>query len=294
MSRSTRIADALVAVVLGALLLAPTAGAQIPALLVSGEPVALIVDGDGDGPVEDGGGPDSDDCRFMAFMDAVGNLMITSIQDANTPLRGCGPTYFGFAFGGPSSSSNFAEAVITSATSSFGALPVRAELDDEVPNPSGLPAGFDDPTDRIRLFNNETSQLLGQGQLCQAGELVTQVTLKNGMSVVRSLSIFVNPESGPNYLCGNMPFEQASPNQGMFVMRNAYIPLTSDNRLTVASESAPTTRFVDIDLDNLPACTQPAPTTTVWGVVGALLALLLLGSWGLSRRPAFYRSLPAV
>ena len=75
-----------------------------------------------------------------------------------------------------------------------------------------------------------------------------------------------------------------------FSLFNAYIPVNSDGTLTLALANAPGTNLVDIDLNHLPACGAAAPSLSEGKIIALMLALLVSGTWLLSRRPGFGQS----
>jgi hypothetical protein len=249
-------------------------------VLVSGQPVLAIIDGNNDGP-EDG------DCFFQAHLDAFSNAVtIYSFQDNTTPLLACMGNYFGTAFMGHDSSSDFAGVDITSASIRAG-LPFRAEIVDEETNPPNPPVELNDPMDAVFLSNPNTGASRGSGVLCSEGGIVSKGTLENGLSFVRSVSLYPNAQSPTFLRIPSLPLERDPPTSR--VLLDAYVPVNNDGTMTLALDSDPNNILVRVDLNNLPFCTarSNAPTLSEWVLIGLAAALLAVGTWSAGRRQGF-------
>ena len=274
--------------------------------LVSGQMDMAIID-------TDNNGPDSNDCRIRgtflpsSMTDGMVDLMVAQM---NSPtLRLCSAEFTGAASFGSDASSNFADVTLdTILGSHFGArLPITTEFVDETSNPNGQPPlRMDDPRDMVTLFDeslpdqtspsaaDDSGTVLGSGRLCGLNGPATVITLDNGLRVLRQLTFFTDQQS-QKFLCiPGVPLEKCSNNcmdKAGFSLFNAYIPVNSDGTLTLALANAPGTNLVDIDLNNLPKCGTAAPSLSAGKLIGLMLALLVSGTWLLSRRPGFRQSL---
>lgn len=287
---------------------AAKAAASQSDLLVSGQMDMAIIDGDNDGP-------DSGDCRvrgtFLPMSMTDGTVDLAFMQDGHTPLRLCGAEFTGEASFGSDESSNFGDVVLDNILGShFGAhLPITTEFVDETSNPNGEPPlKMDDPLDEVTLFDGspiddtfenaapDVGNVLGFGKLCGANGPAALITLDDGVTMLHQLSFFTDQQS-QKFLCiPGVPLEKCSNNcmsKAGFDVFNTYVPVKSDGTLTLALSSDPDTNLVDIDLNHLPECPgrMRSPSLSEGKLIGLMLALLISGTWLLSRRPGFRQSI---
>jgi len=90
-----------------------------------------------------------------------------------------------------------------------------------------------------------------------------------------------------DYLCTEVPMPRAD--TGAMAMIKSCIPVPVDGSRSVLTLG--TLPIAELRLDELPPCIAGAPTATEWGLAGLAVLLLAVGTWGLSRRPAFARAL---
>jgi len=272
------------------------ASAQV-GLLVSGQTALATIDTDGDGP-------DSQDCLFTGILSSIVNsdpmtatLDITGVQSNSPALRACLLSFTAFTSKATDESSNYASAYVYDANgpSGFnypGSLPFVAELVDETANPDiADPVGLNDPRDYAE-FQDEGEDQTALGVLCSAnGSPAAQVRGGGGPNLLVDLNLYPNASSPTHLEVPGPPlqFELAS---GGFQSFKAYVPVTSDGHLTVSNTTAPNALLVDIDLGALPQCAggHGAPTATEGGLIALALSLLAMGTWALSRRDSFARS----
>lgn len=264
------------------------AAAQPPPLLVSGQTTIGILDGNGDGP---GAG----DCSFSATLQ-LSALVITPVQDMNFPLRACSGDYTGNGSIGDDSSSNFVSAYIYDSNVSPmpSSLPFAISAFQEVPDPDGEP-----PVIISRLIDGFTASndggegSAGGAALCRSGSSITaRITLDDGTQILRNGSVVPGT---PSYLqLPGIPLERAEPDDGEFVMRNGYIPVTPEGTITMAVQGSDP--FLIIDLARLQACSGQvtAPLASHWGIAAMLVALLVVTARRLGRSPAYSDLLPRI
>lgn len=255
-------------------------------VLVSGQEVIALIDANGNGP-------DPADCRFMASLHGE-VLTIMTHQDAGSPmLEACEYSdFYGLATKSFNKMSNFGDVIIRGAMGPMGtpgSLPLMAMWVDETPNPSATaPLRFDSPNDKISITFPQPNGTDGSGALfCNAGGPAARVDIAGAPSMLWPLS-FID-KGGIRYLCiPNLPLRAYQVGVGWINgLYNAYIPATADNRITATSDTA---LLGEIDFDTLPGCAV-APAASVWGLIAVVLTLLAIGTWTLSRRPGFARSL---
>lgn len=265
-------------------------------LLVSGQTQLATIDTDGDGP-------DPQDCSFGALISGVvggdpttATLDISGAQSNMPSLRACLLSFDAFASKGTDSSSNFVTAYIYDAHGPMGfnypgSLPLIAQLYDEVGNTNiASPVGADDPRDAGEV--REESEATGAiGSLCREnGSPAAQARLAGGPNLLIDLDLYPTAVAPTHLKIPGPPaiFELAG---GGFQAFDAYVPVTPDGRITVASSDSPMTLLVDINLATLPACgfgrNIGTPTLTSLGLGVLMLCLLGLGTTVLSRRAAF-------
>jgi len=262
----------------------PAVAAQAANVVVSGQSNLVIIDGDGDGP-------DAGDCRVTATVDAFDIFTVSTQQDSATPILFCADQFFGSLFRGTDSSSDYLGATVTSDNLSLPEVPVRGEFVDEQANPDGPPVRIDDALDYLRISNPDTSADLANVSPCAVNGAAAVVRVPGATSFLVQTSFFTDNSNQTYVVAPQLTFGQTAPNLNVPVQLNAYIPVTSDRRITVALDSAPNDLLLDIDLDALPPCggRTAAPTLTEWGLLVLATALLSGGTWMLRRRPAFAR-----
>lgn len=266
-------------------------------LEMSGSSNLALID-DGDGVPETG-----EDCILMGTLSTgSGNLAFTTTQNNVTNIRICPG---GAAMSGTSNcdanacgdddSSNFADAAITSSTFGGSSIPFYVEFVDETKtHGDGKPLQMNDLLDAVYAgeqsgpFTNPD----GIGRFCRIGKsLAVQLTLFHNPSVILPTSYYPSAQS-PEYLCiENIPFQVGYTSTR--VLRNLYVPVTSDRHLTVGANGV-ADLLIDIDLDEVPACAgrADAPAVTEWGLMAIVLVLLAVETWFLGRRRSFYQGLP--
>jgi len=279
--------------------------AQQENLLVSGQSTIGTIDADGDGP-------DAQDCTFTAFISNVmtdpmndfisSTLDITSSQSNMPTLRACTMDFQAVGGKGVDSSSNFLQAYIYNATGPMGFdfpgdLPFFIDIYDETTNRDlANPVLINDPLDLVE-FENFGSDTEGEGRICSVnGNPAAQFDIA-GLGFLVDLELFPNA-ANPTHLQLPGPPAVFEVQGGGFQSFDAYIPVTPTGHITIARESDPNDLLLDIDLDALPACgavgggaMHGAPTMTQTGLIALALGLLAFGTFALSRRPAFARSL---
>lgn len=131
-------------------------------------------------------------------------------------------------------------------------------------------------------------QELGGGFLCDANGPVVMVEAFSLPSFLFDLRFFPDAVS-PTHLL--VPLGS---NANFF---DVYAPIAS-RKILATYQTDPTGPGIELDLDGLCECSRMgsclaisgAPTMGEWGLIAMLLTLLLVGGWGLSRRPAFARA----
>lgn len=251
----------------------------------SGSTKLVIIDGDGDGP-------DNDDCYFTANL-LASSITITGHSGSNPFPKGCQMQFFGSEFHGQDTSSDFIGAQLDSATGGTAStLPILAEYVDEQTSPSGLPAALDSHDDHFEVRRAVGGEVLGTGTMCLAGGNPAVVgSSQGGVPFMREASIYPN-SSNPQYLqIGDLPLQT---NQGHSFF-DVYVPITSNQDMTLEVDPAGPTSLLQIALPQLPPCSRSAaPTMSQWTVLGMSLALLVSGTWVLGRREKFRGAMPIV
>lgn len=250
---------------------AGAANAQAKKLVVSGSTTVAIIDTDGDGP-------DSGDCSFMVELgdpasaeDPERPATIMGMQSTTgVELRACDGNFMGTA--GDFLTSVFG--VIDMNTHPGGNQALNWDGGFTGVGPGGL---RELRTLIIRDGTSESNAVLGEGILCQEGGPTAVVSIPGAPPMLVPLKVI------PGYLCvPNLPFQELGSSE--FVMLDSYIP-TTDGQINFALEGgAP--QF-QITLDALPECSKGTPALSGWGLVGLTLALLVGGTWVLSRRKGF-------
>ena len=273
------------AAVIGALLLLPASVAlATPAnnILVSSltSPSIAFIDGNGNGP-------DSDDCKFSATTDSMGNIVVSTMQDVNTPLRVCSGKYMGNVDPGfPTDTSVFGTFTASTILGGIGFPNLPFSFDGMfLPQGAGAGGGGAAATGPRTLasvqLTNGAGQVVGSGTICDS---IARVTLANGVSVAVSLAM-----DTPGFLhVKNVPFEKAD--FSGFVMEDVFIPKTPDGLVTFALSSAPSDILIQILLSG--TCGRGVPTLSEWNLIALALILLVGGAWMLGRRQAFSEALP--
>ena len=267
---------------LAALISLPGVAAQATSLVVSGQSSLVIIDGDGNGP-------DAGDCRLTATLGGGSSFTVSAQQDDSTPILFCADQFFGSTFQGTDSSSDYLGATVDSDNLSLPEVPVRGEFVDEQANPDGPPVRINDALDYLRISNPNTNADIANVSPCTANGPAAVVRVPGATSFLVQTSFFTDSNDQTYVVAPQLTFGQTAPNLNVPVQLNAYIPVTSDRRITVALDIAPNDLLLDIDLDALPPCggRQAAPTLTEWGLLILATALLSGGTWMLRRRPAF-------
>ena len=252
-------------------------------ILTSGMPYAAKLDTDLSSS------PSANDCTFTPLIDpSDGNLVISASQTGGILVKACaiGP-YMGSAL--LHSSGNFFNLLINQPAGGGENIPASAAAIDES-RPGGEPLAIT----RLVIADG-----LGSGNLCNVGgEPGVAARSSNGTFFVGALSFFpsdVNPThiKIPALVMG-MPFLCPQDNVGGRVCLDGYIPINMDHTVDVMVEGADGPAAL-VNLDELPNCPtgrNAAPTTTEWGVIGLIVALLVVGTWAIGRRPSFAQSLP--
>lgn len=243
-------------------------------ILVSGQPFLAIVDGDMNGPDL------TKDCRFIASAGPANALMIMSVQAMapQTPLRACSGQYLGyFDPGFPTDTSIFG--MITSSTI-IGGIGFPLSFDGTFLPPS------DSAPRRLSRLELTNAEAVGSGFICNSNGAAAQVKLANGVTMVVGLGM-----ETPGYLrVPGVPFQKADLSGKLFL--DVFIPKT-DGTVTFALQSDPTHPFIDVPLSGeLCLGRTAAPTLSEWKLIVLALALTVVGSWMIARRPAFYEALP--
>lgn len=264
-------------------------------LMVSGSQDSAIIDANDNGQLGDDG-----DCVFRSFIGGEDSLLIEATQPvtATNRLRAC----TGDCTGGASLDSESGDVWIDGCDwqrpPGYGNVPAFLEFGATVPSregPSAIGASQDAPQQPLevraaRLFVPMTTGDPGFGLLCDAGGPAVQVTLRGGARVIRDIS-FVGNGQGPTHACVEMPFE-LNDTPHMMVLRDACVPITPARTVEVAVDGEPSPLTVTA-LSGLPPCgSAAAPTTTVFGLIALVLALLGFGAWTLGRRRTFVGALP--
>lgn len=289
-----------VAISLVGVALAGSAAAQT-SLLVSGQTNLAIID------TGSPAGPDNGDCRFTATLSSImsgppiTSTMLISTAQSNSPLlRVCnGLSFDATGMKVADSSSNYVSANITNAHGPMGfnfpnALPLYAELVDETPDPNiNTPVRMNDGLDGGEVIDSAAAAAVF-GRMCTvsagAGGPAALIRGSATPTLLVDLPLYPNT-SNPTYVKLPGPpamFELAA---GGFQAFDAYVPVTADKHITVASTDAPGTLLVDIALDALPGCSSAAPTMSGFAIVAVALAMLTAGAVSLSRRDGFRRAL---
>jgi hypothetical protein len=167
-------------------------------------------------------------------------------------------------------------------------IPASAAAIDET-GPGGEP---------LAITRLDIADGLGSGNLCNVGgEPGVAARSSNGTFFVGALSFYpsdVNPThiKIPGLVMG-MPFLCPQATIGRACL-DGYIPINMDHTVDVMVQGADGPSAL-VNLDELPNCPtgrNAAPTTTEWGVIGLIVALLVVGTWAIGRRPSFARALP--
>lgn len=233
--------------------------------------------------------PTANDCTFSPLIDTnTGAISITAVQTGGILLKACaiGP-FEGSAI--LSSTGNFYNLQIDEPAASAEDIPLAATATDES-RPGGTP---------LAITRLDIADGLGSGNLCNVGgEPGIAARSSNGTFFVGGLNFYPN-DANPTHikipaLVMGMPFLCLQGASGGRFCLDGYIPVNMDRTVDVMQDGADDPDVV-VDLDNLPNCPtgrNAAPTTTEWGVIGLIVALLALGTWGIRRRPSFVHSLP--
>jgi hypothetical protein len=252
-------------------------------ILTSGMTYAAKIDTDSSGS------PTPNDCTFSPFIDPhTGALAIQAVQTGGVLLKACsiGP-YIGSAI--LHSSGRFFNLAINQPAAGGRDIPAAASAIDES-GKGGLPLAIT----RLDIANG-----LGSGQLCDVGgEPGIAARSSNGTFFVGGLNFYPDPVSPthikvPGLVMG-MPFLCLQGKTGGRFCLDAYIPIKTDRTVDVMTQGV-NVPSVLVDLDDLPKCPverNAAPTASEWGIIGLIVALLVLGTWAISRRPSFAHSLP--
>lgn len=252
-------------------------------LLTSGMTYAAKIDTDLSGT------PSANDCTFTPLIDTnTGALSISAVQTGGVLLKACaiGP-YQGSALLHPSG--NFFNLLINQPAGGGEDIPVSAQAIDES-RPGGRPLAIT----RLNIDGG-----LGSGNLCNVGgEPGIAARSSNGTFFVGGLTFYPSDVS-PTHIkipafAMSMPFFCTQGDTGGRFCLDAYVPIRTDHTIDVMPDGADVPSAV-VDLDNLPNCPtgrNAAPTMTEWGIIGLIVALLVLGTWTIARRPSFVESLP--
>jgi hypothetical protein len=262
------------AILIGALLLLPASvafAATNPDILVSGQMTMATIDGDGNGP-------DAMDCHFMATTDAMGNFVVSSMQDAHTPLRACSGPYGGNV--DPTFPTDTSVSGIFTSSGIVGGANVPYSFDGIfVPQAGGAASGgaaANDPRFVSRLELSDGSS----GRVCDGN---AQVTLANGLPLLVSIDMDM-----PGFVrVRNVPFEKAD--FSGFVLKDVFVPKVG-GVVTFSLSNDPTNILIQLLLTG--SCGRGAPTLSGGGLILLALALLAGGTWLLGRRQRFYGALP--
>jgi hypothetical protein len=284
---------AAMALVVGAsLTLGRVALAQPQQLLAAGNPEVAFIDADEDGK-------DSDDCVLGATVGGDGDVLVTGDQpDGPNKLKVCDGSCGGSSF----ISSDFLEVTFEECDySSYPFIPTTADFCDTVAScmpgsgssHTGSTAGGGGP---LRLVSGLITQPgyppgTGFGNICNAGGPAAKLTIGQ-MNILKELEPYPNAQN-PTHLCiPGFPVQLLS---GGFVMRPACFPVGPDGEtIDLSLSGSPSTPFAVIDFGAAPACLggPAAPTSSEMGLALLCTALLIGGTWMLSRRRSFAGVLP--
>ncbi len=270
-----------IAVAATLLLSGPSTATTVTDVLVSGEQIMFVLDADQNGP-------DPGDCLVTMTVNppsfAFTNYAMTSTQDAENPIRGCGELATGTIYTGQDSSSDHIE-LSADTTTTPPPSPLAALLSKLFYVPGGnvelIDEVFDGDPDGIPLNVNQLEIEDLNGDVSSFSTLCAGPTIVVDFGAIRiPVGVELYPDSvAPTHLkLANIPLERAAPNLGSFTVGDLYIPV-KDRHVTVSYSSAPDDLLVDVDLDNLGPCPGVigAPTLTQWGLI-ALAALLMAGT----------------
>ncbi|MBI4516407.1 MAG: hypothetical protein HY699_11400 [Deltaproteobacteria bacterium] len=268
---------------------------------VSGaDAVQLLVSGQADVFVDTGApaGPDPTDGMFM--FDINGNtLTVQTGQDPNSSfldllLALSGPFTFNVA--------SFQTGGSAFALEQLGSPPAPGCCADANGMAEQVPGG-----EAFVMTVNESSGLRSAGALCNEGGLAVRVRTTSGQSILVGLDLVncdnlpcVIDTQSPTFIRVNdVPFRTIY-YPVVWKLLDVYIPVSAvsagDVHLTGAVGSdAP---FMDVALSQLGECpaltlsTNKAPAGGTLALIAAALAVLFVGTWGMSRRPKFRALLP--
>lgn len=250
-------------------------------VMVSGEKVIAILDTDQDGMPEK-----EDDCNFRAEVDGA-DVMVDASLGTGIQLQGCSGDYWG------TGSTNSGIAINFTSSNAVGTVQLPTMVDLHGSNGNGAGAGSNglphlvDPP----LLEIDFPDASASGSLCSSGGMpAVQVRTTDGTTVVFPLTFYPSM-SEPEYL--KAPKIPISNVIGQTVLIDGYIPVTPD-KMIIATLEGGNGPIVEIDLNRLPGCGGlGVPTTTEWGLIALVLALLATGVWLLRGRPQFVSGLSA-
>lgn len=273
------------------------AGPPLPQqdILASGDTRLATIDANDNGMLNE-----PEDCVYTGKVRPDGSdLEVTGHQNSGpNELVGC----LGSCFGNGQVNSDFADVTLNSCEFSFAPfVPLFTEFCESLQSclsdnatqgaAGGGTAGGGIPTLTAgTIIRTSQGFRAGFGQLCRAAGPAVEITGDDGVKVLREIVPFPNA-SNPTHMCvHDIPVQLNF--GGAIVFRTGCFPVRN-GMVDFALSDNPDSPIALIAFDGaLAPCgtARGAPTVSEWGLLTLIVALLGLGTLGLSRRRGFYQT----